>query len=576
MVELSSPLIAGRDPASASLVLVDRQVSRRHAQIEPVDGSWRVVDLASRHGLRVNGAPQTEAVLADGDVIQLGGVALIFRTIDQPSTHSVIKTITEVEVPPERAANGEQRRLRALFDITRVIASLDANVDVAMTRVLDMALEVLECERGVVGLLDRASGAAGRRLAVSRGAATTADIVIPATCLASMLDRHEAVLLRDRIVGSDVRSALGAPLHVGGRTLGYLFVDDRGRDRKLEPDDLAFFTALARLAASALAHGEHHRRATALAELAALDQPTGLPPLVGASEPMKQLRAQIAKCATTDATVTIRGETGTGKELVALHIHAQSARADQPFVAVNCAAIPEALIESELFGVQRGAFTGADKTRRGRFTLAHRGTLFLDEIGDLGAVAQSKLLRAIEAGEVQPVGAEELTRVDVRIIAASHKDLGEEVAAGRFREDLFYRLDVLELVVPPLRDRGDDVLAIADHLLGQLAEKSGSAAHLTDDARAALRSYAWPGNVRQLRNALERALLLAEGDSITAAALRLRGHVAASPWSPLEEAERKLLESTLRAQDGNIQATSRALDLPRNTLYRRLKKFGLR
>ncbi|HEY1549192.1 MAG TPA: sigma 54-interacting transcriptional regulator [Kofleriaceae bacterium] len=573
VVELETTLTAGRDPSAVSLVLADRQVSRKHARIELAGDSWRVVDLESRHGTRVNGVQLAEAKLGDGDVIQLGGVTLIYRSIDQPTTASVVKTLTHVEAPPERATDLEQRRLRMLFDVTRVIASLAGDVDAAVTRVLETTLEVLDCERGVVGLFDRATGAAGRRLAVARGVATVDDVVIPASCLSTMIERHEAVLVRDPLLGT-AHSAMGAPLRVGNRTLGYLFVDDRARGRRFEAEDLAFLTALARLAASALEQSELNRRNAALAELAD-GGTTDLPPLVGNSAAMKQLRAQIAKCAAADATITIHGETGVGKELVALHVHAQSARADQPFVTVNCAAIPEALIESELFGVQRGAFTGADKTRRGRFVLAHRGTLFLDEIGDLALAAQSKLLRAIESGEVQPVGAETVTRVDVRIVAASHKKLADEVKAGRFREDLYYRLDVLELEVPPLRERGDDIALLADYLLARLSEKRAETPELTDDARAALRGHAWPGNVRELRNELERALLLADGRVIDATALRLRGQ-AASAWTPLEAAERKLLEDGLRGHDGNIQATSRALDVPRNTLYRKLKKYGLR
>jgi Nif-specific regulatory protein len=571
VVVLEATLIAGRDPSAASLVLTDGQVSRKHARIEQVSNGWRVVDLESRHGIRINGARISETELRDGDVIQLGGVTLIYRTTDQPTTESVVRTITELVVPPERAADTEQRRLRALFETTRVIASLPDS-DAAITRVLEMTLEVLQCERGVAGLLDRNAGVAGRRIAIAHGSETVDDVVIPAACLIAMLQRHEAVLLRDP-VGVDVHSVMGAPLDVGGRTLGYLFVDDRARARPFDADDLAFLTALARLAASALEQAELIRRAAAFAELSA---PAGVPPLIGNSECMKQLRAQIARCASGDATVTIHGETGTGKELVALHVHAQSARADQPFVTLNCAAIPESLIESELFGVQKGAFTGADKTRRGRFVLAHRGTLFLDEIGDLAATAQSKLLRAIEAGEVQPVGAEEVTRVDVRIIAASHKNLADEVKAGRFREDLYYRLDVLELEVPALRDRGDDILQLADYLLDELGEKSGTTPSIAPDAKNLLRAYPWPGNVRQLRNELERALHLVDNGVIDATALRLRGNTSTTAWPPLEYAERKLLEAGLRANDGNIQATSRALDVPRNTLYRKLKKYGLR
>jgi Nif-specific regulatory protein len=226
--------------------------------------------------------------------------------------------------------------------------------------------------------------------------------------------------------------------------------------------------------------------------------------------------------------------------------------------------------------VTRGAFTGADKPRRGRFACAHLGTLFLDEIADLSQAAQAKVLRAIESGEIQPVGAERPLAVDVRIVAASHKRLADEVAAKRFREDLFYRLDVLEVEVPPLRARGDDVILLAHHILDELAHRSGRAVPtLSQDARAALRAYDWPGNVRQLRNELERALMLVDGPTIDADLLRLRTR-ATGDWTPIEEAERRLIEEGLRANAGNMQATAKALDVPRNTLYRKVKKYGLR
>ena len=569
VIELRDAIEAGRDP-KGSLVLVDGQVSRRHLRLEPAGDTWRAIDLGSRHGIRVNSVVTTEASLADGDVIQLGGVTLIYRIADQPTTNSVVRTVTQITVPPELASDDHQRRLRVLFETTRLVGGL-GDPDTALMRVLEMALEVLACDRGVVGLRDHTAGAAGRRLGVARYASTVDEMVIPAACLAA-IERREAILIRDPL-GAGVRSAMCAPLELAGRALGYIFVDDRGREQRFTADDLDFLTALARLAASACDLGEQHRRASAIAEAFA---PQGVPPLIGTSEPMRTLRAQIAKCAASDATVTIRGETGAGKELVALHVHALSARAEQPFVTVNCAAIPESLIESELFGVQRGAFTGADKPRRGRFACAHLGTLFLDEIADLSAAAQAKVLRAIESGEVQPVGAEQPLRVDVRIVAASHKRLADEVAAKRFREDLFYRLDVLELDVPPLRARGDDVLVLATHMLDDLARRAGrTAPALADDARAALCGYDWPGNVRQLRNELERALMLVEGPVIDASVLRLRSTTPGS-WTPIEEAERRLIEEGLRANSGNVQATARALEMPRNTLYRKVKKYGLR
>jgi Nif-specific regulatory protein len=573
VLELREPVVAGRDPTN-TLILSDKQVSRRHLRVEPANSGWRALDLQSLHGIRVNGQSQTEAALRDGDAIQLGGVVLIYR--DGPTgPDSIIRTMTGVVEPPQRAGATELRRLRVLFDVGRVISALD-DPSRAVERVLEMTLEVLACERGVVGLVDRNAGAGGRQIAASRGSASVDDLVVPAAALTAMLERRESVLLRDPSGG---RSAMGAPLDVAGRVLGYLFVDDRARVDRFAPDDLDFLSALARLAAAALEQAELHQRATSTLESLA---PTGVGPLLGDSEPMRRLRTQIAKCAAaTDSAVLIHGETGTGKELVAAHIHHLSSRVGHAFVAVNCAAIPEQLIESELFGYQRGAFTGADKARRGRFAIAHRGTLFLDEIGDLALAAQAKLLRAIEEGEIQPLGAEQALRVDVRIVAATHKDLAAEVAAGRFREDLFYRLDVLDVEVPPLRVRGDDVVVLAEHMRDELARRLGRPRlELSAGAAAALRAYGWPGNVRQLRNEIERAMLLAEGKRIEPEDLRLRGATTAAPASASTLAERfthadrtvwDLAQEALR-RGGDLDAAAALLGITPALLERTLAR----
>jgi Nif-specific regulatory protein len=285
--------------------------------------------------------------------------------------------------------------------------------------------------------------------------------------------------------------------------------------------------------------------------------------------------------------VLIRGESGTGKELVARALHALSPRADEPFVAVNCAAIPDTLIESELFGHTRGAFTSAARERRGKFALAHRGTLFLDEIGDLSLAAQAKLLRAIEEGEIHPVGAEQPVMVDVRLLSATHRPLEEEIAVGRFRSDLYYRLNVVEISVPPLRQRGDDVLLLAERFLARAAKRMGAEIEgFAPRARETLRSYQWPGNVRQLANEVERALLLADGPLVDVDDLRSRldiqvGDLRRAPALPpgpapsMEEAERQAVVRALDESSGNIQAAAKILGISRATLYRRIVRYRL-
>jgi len=314
--------------------------------------------------------------------------------------------------------------------------------------------------------------------------------------------------------------------------------------------------------------------------------------IVGESMPIGRLREQIAMAAPTNGRVLISGENGTGKELVARHIHLLSQRRDGPFIEVNCAAIPEELIESELFGHARGAFTGAVADRRGKFELAHGGTLFLDEIADMSVKTQAKVLRALQEQVVEPVGGQHSVRVDVRIIAATNKDLLEEIRGGRFREDLFFRLNVIPIHVPALRERGDDIIVLARHFVGEIAREYGRRLkHLAPEAEAVLRAFRWPGNVRELRNVIERVMIMVPGDTITAADLAFLGvtapahlRVALEPAAPLTVAplytarddwEREYIRVALSVCDGNISRTADMLGVERSNLYRKMKGLGL-
>ncbi len=241
--------------------------------------------------------------------------------------------------------------------------------------------------------------------------------------------------------------------------------------------------------------------------------------MIGASPPMRALRPTLEKFAAVNAPVLVRGESGTGKDVVARILHRIGERSEQPFVAENCAAIPETLLESVLFGHKRGSFTGAVRDHDGHFVAAHRGTLFLDEIGEMPLPMQAKLLRALQEGEVRPVGSEKVRKVDVRVIAATNRDLEAAVRDGGFRQDLYYRLDVLQITLPPLRDRGDDVLLLARRFLAAAAGKSGRELRLGGAAEAALRAYRWPGNIRQLQNEIQRVAALADGPEVGVADL---------------------------------------------------------
>ena len=308
--------------------------------------------------------------------------------------------------------------------------------------------------------------------------------------------------------------------------------------------------------------------------------------LLGRSEAMRELVEMVETVAPTEATVLVSGESGTGKELVARAIQAASTRRDKPFVTINCAALAENLLESELFGHEKGAFTGADRRREGRFVQAHGGTLFLDEIGEMPLSLQAKLLRVLQQGEVQRVGCDETIKVDVRVIAATNRVLADEVAAGRFREDLFYRLNVIGLEVPPLRARQEDIPLLASTFLERHAAANRKTIKgFTPQAMDAMLRYGWPGNVRELENAVERAVILSGGEYVAERALPLAVQNAPVPDADgeelalgsmsLEDVERKAIEATLRETEDNKSEAARRLGITRATLHSKLKKYGL-
>lgn len=344
------------------------------------------------------------------------------------------------------------------------------------------------------------------------------------------------------------------------------------------------------------------RKAAASAELALHEPATsalGRFGLVGNSLVLQDVFKTIEKVAHSPSTVLVTGESGTGKELIARALHEQSPRRDKPFIRINCAAIPRELMESELFGYERGAFTGAVSSKPGRFELADQGTLFLDEIGEIPLEMQVKLLRALQESEFERVGGVTTTRVDVRLVAATNQDLAEQVRLGAFREDLFYRLNVVPLVLPPLRERHDDIPLLAEHFLTKYNKRLGkSVERIAAPAMAALQSYGWPGNIRELENVMERAILFAEADTITvhelAAPLRepdtepaLPATQDLSPGRPVgplkeivrqhtETVEKDLIRRALDETNGNVTKAARRLEISRKSLQNKMKELGLR
>ena len=310
--------------------------------------------------------------------------------------------------------------------------------------------------------------------------------------------------------------------------------------------------------------------------------------LVGDSQVMRDLKSQVERAAPTKATVLITGESGTGKELVAREIHRRSSRANQPFVQVNCAAIPEELIESELFGHEKGSFTGAVRKQTGKFVAADGGTIFLDEVGDMSLRTQAKVLRVLQEGEVEPVGAATVIKVDVRVIAATNKELTEEIRAGRFREDLYYRLNVIPIRTPPLRERRDDTPILAEHFAKLFSEEHNyHVKTFTASAKKALQDAPWRGNVRELRNMIERLVIMVPADKIDITDLpaeffRTSGDIIASAMRLAtlqefkDEAEKAFIVAKLREFGWNVSKTADAIDTPRSNLYKKIEQYNIR
>jgi len=559
-VTLGDACSIGRD-ATNEVVLADAHVSRVHARITAEGAGHRVRDLDSRHGTLVNGARVTAHTLRDGDQLQLGQVELTYRARDR-ADHAVIAS-TAVGALPPALAGADADRLRLLHEVSRVIGAAGERDELA-GKILELAIAGLGAEYGIVGLVERSGSL--RRIARGRR-----EVVLGPAVLEAVLQRRESVL-----VGEGGHCAVGAPVLAASRVWGLFYVARRAP--AFSPEDRAFLEVTAQLTGAALRQGEREGRLQRVAE-ASLGADAEL---LGTTPPLAALRERLQRyAAARDTTVLIRGESGTGKGLVARQLHKRSPRTDGPFVAVNCAAIPDTLIESELFGHEKGAFTGAARAMRGKFALAHGGTIFLDEVGDLSPSAQAKVLRVVEEREIQPLGSEATVEVDVRILSATHRNFDDEIAAGRFRADLYYRLAVVELMVPPLRDRGDDIILLAEAFLQRAALRLGRrVAGFTTGAREVLLRYSWPGNVRQLANEIERALLLSDVDTIDLSDLRARTAtdarvpvaVAARTFA---EAERELLQRALDEADGNIRAASRTLEMSRNTLYRKLRKYQL-
>ncbi len=599
---LEAGVLLGRT-RDADLRILSETASRRHARIAASDGRVVLTDLGSSNGTRLNGEPVSRpAALFDGDVIAIGEVQIRYLASDDLDRDTAIAAgaidTVEAAVDPLLADPARQagdpdaaRRLRLVCRAATAAAEADTPDEVAARLLEDITL-ALAPDRATVALF-----APPDSLEVLAGTPDGARAPRSRTIRKRVLERGEAVLLKDAhdageadghlsLVRGRYRSTLAAPLVAGGRPFGMIAVE-REAAGAYDAGDLEALAAVAALGGLALRNLRTlgAAREAARASFASADPPD----LLGASPAIDEVRERIRRLAPAESPVVILGETGTGKELVARHLHARSPRAAAPFVALNCAALVEGLLESELFGHERGAFTGATERRDGRIADSGAGTLFLDEIGDMPLAMQAKLLRVLAERTYVRVGGSEPLAVRCRILAATHRDLPARVKAGTFREDLWYRLAVVTVTIPPLRERVGDIALLAEAMLEAAAARARRRVpRLSPAALSRLEAHRWPGNVRELANALERALVLLDGDEIEpddlpadigASAPTIAPPVASSEPSAedltLAAAEARAVAAAMKAAGGRKGEAARRLGVSWPTLNRKLRALGL-
>jgi transcriptional regulator with GAF, ATPase, and Fis domain len=610
IIPLAKPTITiGRRPMN-DIVIMDPAVSRNHAEVIALaDGGYEIRDLGGRHPVRVNDKIVSRHRLRDKDRIEIGGSTLLF-SLDEPDAAArvelsmedgtpeaqveILALDTRQTIPLRSDGTGTKdakllrlshQRLMLLYEFANSVNAHLEEPSRLMEGALNAAFNTLDAERGFVALVDESSGELTCDLVQDRSARGPSErLAVSRTIVHKALKEGISVLtldaLQDERFGDaasiqehDIRSAVCVPLLFKDRVLGVIYLDNRATAGRFDEDDLVFLIALGHLAGLALGNARLLRQV--LQENLRLVE--ALKPkfeLVGASDKMAQVLSVIKKVAPAEITILIEGETGTGKELAAKAIHALSARSEESFVAINCAAIPKELIESELFGHEKGAFTGASSAREGKFELAGGGTIFQDEIGDMSLETQARVLRALEEREIQRVGGSRLLPVDVRVIAATNKDLGKAVAEGRFREDLFYRLNAVSLKMPPLRERSEDILPLAEVFM------AGRGKSISPKARQRLLSYSWPGNVRELKNCIERAMILGTGATIQPEDLpppiRFGAENIPAPPESLESLEKRHIEQTLRNTSWGKSEAARRLGITRQTLDNKIRKYKIK
>jgi len=596
------------------ICIADSRVSKHHCKILPAGSDFRLIDIGSRNGTFLNGTPVRERTLEHGDEIKVGLSAFIalLRDDDGPSARPPVefdKSVSwvtrcanglETAVPAatllstERRSERATRELEALLKINAVLGSVK-RLEELERKLLEVVTEVIPADRGAIILV----GESLEHFSSIFGWDRTPHHGLPVELSRAAIDRalrERVAVLSDSVTSNagtggeergsagPARSQLAVPLVVFGRVVGVIYLEAQNSEIRLDQGHLEWLSAFGRVAAVAL---ENARRAQWLEnENRRLRDELDLDrSMVGESLPMQGVYRSIAKVAPSSATVLIRGESGTGKELVARAIHRNSPRAERPFVAVNCAAVAETLLESEMFGHEKGAFTGAVSQKKGRIEVADGGTLFLDEISELAPNLQAKLLRVLQEREFERVGSTSPIQVDIRVVAATNLDLEKAIKEGRFRADLYYRLKVVSVTLPPLRERREDIPLLANYFAVKHCERSNRpAASISAEAHAYLRHYDWPGNVRELENAIERAVVLGTGDVILPENLPedvLDTEIPAKGLLPhfhevVKRTKRDLILKALKQTGGNYVEAARTLGLQPTYLHRLIRNLNLK
>jgi Nif-specific regulatory protein len=599
------PVVIGRE-TSATLCVADASVSRRHSQIEREAEHFVIEDLESLNGTFVNDVPVKRRKLQHGDRVRIGDSQFIFLTHEADMNSS-----SEVRFEEGQVISGSTLQFRfndALYVMARDLSALMKisttinairGLEKLQKTLLDLLFEVVPAERGVVLLTDH--GAEGEEpvfgsvFGLDRERGQDASIKVSSKVTRWVLKHRESILITnqaeadnfgssDSLVADQPASVMCVPLIMLDRSLGVIYLDTTELDTPFDQDHLQLVSAISSITAVAIENARHFEWLVSENQRLIADFNIEHN-LVGESPPIREVLQFISKVAPTDSTVLLSGESGTGKELAARAIHLNSKRADKTFMAVNCAALAESLLESELFGHEKGSFTGALTQKKGRLEIADGGTVFLDEIGELSPALQVKLLRVLQEREFERVGGTRPVKVDIRLITATNKNLEESIANGTFRQDLYYRLNVVNLEMPPLRERPEDIPLLANYFAAKYAERCNRRIiGIAAEAQARLASYYWPGNVRELENAVERAVVLGATDRILLEDLPesiLESEpAAAAPGTKYHEAvaetKRQIILSAMQQAKGSYTEAAKLLGVHPNYLHRLVRNLNLK